>query len=639
MDNKKILEALKMQPLSEEEKAARHILGRLYGPIATCVETTRNGRLYNRELWEKALKDEIFNETVATKSLFLELGHPADREETDMSKVCAIIPECPKIIGDELYAYVDILDTANGRILKTLCDYGFVPGISSRGSGDVMPNNEVDPETFFLQTWDIVQLPAVKKARLSVCESLDRKNMKLKKALVESLQKANDEDKAIMKETLDNLDIDIEDTAAEDTNIKITVGEAASVSDAELYATPVFDEALTEEADEVAVEDTEEAADEVTTEEEPVEEVEETTDEVEIEEETEEEVETIAAEEGSMTVGQFLDGFKDMDTEMPITINSVELDGKTYETDLEFEVKDGELFVNVSCVASEEETEETSEEDNTEEETEDATEETEVEETVDETEEAVDDGDDEVVESMKALVRQNSALAEEVKTLKKQNAETKTAGDARVNELQEELDKYKAAFAKVSAVASRSKKSVAELQEQLTVKDTKINQLTEANTRLSETVECATTEKDDKVEELKEKLAEMQKENDETISALKEELNKTKKLVTDRTNIAKAYKAKLQESVQKYINFRASMLGVKSVDITNRLNESYTFADIDAVCEDLLTANTNISRLPINSGRVTTRINESAKPKKTAPVNEWSYEVDDTLLELAGLKK
>ena len=38
-------------------------------------------------------------------------------------------------------------------------------------------------------------------------------------------------------------------------------------------------------------------------------------------------------------------------------------------------------------------------------------------------------------------------------------------------------------------------------------------------------------------------------------------------------------------------------------------------------------------------GRVTTRINESAKPKKTAPVNEWSYEVDDTLLELAGLKK
>jgi len=48
--NKQILETLKMQPLSEEEKASRHILGRLYGPIATSLESTRNGRKYNAEL-------------------------------------------------------------------------------------------------------------------------------------------------------------------------------------------------------------------------------------------------------------------------------------------------------------------------------------------------------------------------------------------------------------------------------------------------------------------------------------------------------------------------------------------------------------------------------------------------------------
>ncbi len=50
MDNNRILEALKMQPLSEEEKASRHILGRLYGPIATSKESTRNGRKYNGQL-------------------------------------------------------------------------------------------------------------------------------------------------------------------------------------------------------------------------------------------------------------------------------------------------------------------------------------------------------------------------------------------------------------------------------------------------------------------------------------------------------------------------------------------------------------------------------------------------------------
>ena len=46
----RILEALQMQPLSDEEKASRHILARLYGPIATTKEKTRNGRGYNKDL-------------------------------------------------------------------------------------------------------------------------------------------------------------------------------------------------------------------------------------------------------------------------------------------------------------------------------------------------------------------------------------------------------------------------------------------------------------------------------------------------------------------------------------------------------------------------------------------------------------
>lgn len=214
-DNKQIIEALHMQPLSESDKQSRHILGRLYGPIATCTEATRNGRKYNRELWENALNDDVFREKVRNKSLFLELGHPNNREETDMTKVCACIPEMPKIVGDDLYAYVDILDTDNGRLLKTLCDYGFVPGISSRGSGDIMDNDEVDPDTFFLETWDIVQLPAVKKARLQIAEGLDNNRLKLRKALTESINSADAKGKVIMKEALDNLDIKLDDKSSE----------------------------------------------------------------------------------------------------------------------------------------------------------------------------------------------------------------------------------------------------------------------------------------------------------------------------------------------------------------------------------------------------------------------------------------
>lgn len=217
MNNKYIIETLSIQPLTEEEKSSRHILGRLYGPIATCKESTRNGRRYNKDLWEKALSDEIFQEKLNTKSLFLELGHPTDREETDMEKVCACIPEMPKIVNDELIAYVDILDTVNGRLLKTLCDYGFVPGISSRGTGEVV-GDEVDPETFYLETWDIVQTPAVKGARLSMAESLHNNKSNLNKALCESLNSASEEDRKVMEKTLQELNIKVEEEDKEKEN-------------------------------------------------------------------------------------------------------------------------------------------------------------------------------------------------------------------------------------------------------------------------------------------------------------------------------------------------------------------------------------------------------------------------------------
>ena len=206
-----VLETLQVQPLSEEEKASKHILKRLAGPIASCNEGTRNGRKYNRELWETALNDDIFKEKVATKSLFLELGHPADRDETDMEKVCACIPEMPKIVDGDLYAVIDVLDSPNGRLLNNLIDYGFVPGISSRGTGDVMANNEVDPNTFFLETWDIVQTPALKKARLAVTEGIDKNAensaLNLNRALTESLEGASEKDKTIMEEAAKNLGI------------------------------------------------------------------------------------------------------------------------------------------------------------------------------------------------------------------------------------------------------------------------------------------------------------------------------------------------------------------------------------------------------------------------------------------------
>ena len=655
--NRKILEALQMQPLSEEEMTARHILGRMYGPIASCVESTRNTRLYNRELWEKALQDEIFLEKVATKALFLELGHPADREETDMKQTCACIPEVPKIVGDDLCAYVDILDTPNGRLLKTLVDYGFVPGISSRGSGDVMDNNQVDPETFFLETWDIVQLPAVKKARLNICESLDSEGLKLKKALTESYMAAKEEDKDTMKKALENLNITLDDTIL---NEKFEPVDYSGVTVDEL---PMWDpdsansltensdeETLTEEmpADEDADEETSEA--DVDTEE-PSEEIsdEETSEEsTDAEELAEDELAEETPDDGTVDVtgegeadvnniGDMVELLQEFDDDMPVEFELTQTDGETVPVDNIEHFYDEEqevLVFNVkSCDLDEESSDDT--DSNIEQETEDETP-VETIEQVDDTEESAEDnGDEEVIESLKEMVRQKEALETEVSDLRK----AKSVGDAKEQELQEKLQRYRTAFKTTSAEAAK----VPELE-------AKVKELTEKLTQSQNTVKTL-TEKVNKAQQLKESI-EGNKANErrltEEVSKLTEKsktleakLEGQTKVYTEklqeRTDLAKAYKARYIETLNKYVKSKADMLGVAPSEITSRLNESYTLKDVDAVCDKILDSTVNFSRLPI-SGRTKTsaRISESISKHRNS-----SYDDDDLsdLYELAGLKK
>ena len=597
----RILEALQMQPLSEEEKASRHILGRLYGPIATTKEKTRNGRGYNKELWEKALSDEIFREKIANKSLFLELGHPLDREETDMEKVCACIPEMPKIVDGDLYAYVDILDTNNGRLLKTLCDYGFVPGISSRGSGDIMSNDEVDPETFFLETWDIVQLPAVKKARLAVCESLGSKTLTM--ALRESLEKASDEERAEMKETLDKLNISLEEEADSEEEVE-------------------------------EVEETEEVSDEAT--EEPAEEeAEDTADEEEIEEVSEEDFEKLDVNTVGDLIAVLQEYPEDLSLEFkPIVIEDQELQVNALDWD---DSEEGKLVVEVNYNLPEEEDNKLPEDENPEVDVEvSSDEEPAPEEEVEESEEAVDDGEDEVFESLKEMVRQKDELEKEVRDLKNQ----KTVSDAEVKGLQEQLDRYKTGFMRVSELASKSTaldKEVKSLKEQLESKDSTISDL-QTKIRTHTSLTESTNADKAKVKTLTERLVAVQTEAEKTEETLRGQLTESKKAAQHNASVAKKYKERCNALVERYIATKAGMLGVRPTDITSRLTENYTLDDIDKVCDDLLDMGRPAFGLGLGKPKVT--INESKVPtKKVKSVDPNNgYDIDDDLLILAGLK-
>ena len=187
------------------------ILGVLEGPCADIFNPTRNERQYDEELWERVFEDEIINEYFNCGGILGELDHPADRTETDTSKVAVCMPEKPKKGKDgKLYAKFDILDTPNGRIVHTLAKYGYKLGVSSRGNGDVYEafdgKEHVDPTSFELKAFDIVLLPAVKAARLKLKESVGNKTFK--QAIRESLERSKPEERAIMVQTLNNLKID-----------------------------------------------------------------------------------------------------------------------------------------------------------------------------------------------------------------------------------------------------------------------------------------------------------------------------------------------------------------------------------------------------------------------------------------------
>jgi hypothetical protein len=643
----RILEALQVQPLSEEEKASRHILGRLYGPIATCVESTRNGRLYNRPLWEKALADEIFLEKVATKALFLELGHPEDREETDMKQACACIPEVPKIVDNDLYAYIDILDTPNGRLLKTLVDYGFVPGISSRGSGDVMENDEVDPETFFLETWDIVQLPAVRKARLNICESLDSENIKLKKALAESYKAAGEEEKDTMKKALENLNIDIDKELAEEPNKDSEQLKEASkkiLTADDIPWDPEIENSLTEDTEDEDVEDFEEveSTEETTEETEDADGIEEVEDPSEEAEEAEETAEEDEAATDLNTVADAIEMLQEHDPETKIEFEPVVIDGEEYPIEnLDSFVNDDDtLVIGVDCgepeTTDEEASEETADDIDSQSEEDNSEDEEIISDDAENADSAEDNGDDEVIESLKEMIRQKEALENENKDLRK----AKAVGDAKVDELQESLNRYKKAFAKASAVASKVntyKTQITELNEQLAQSKDTIDTLTEQVNNGTQQLKESVDKNANKVKTLTEEVNTLNKKSEALEAKLQSQNTQYTKKLQERTEIAKSYKARFIETLTKYVESKASMLGIQPSEITSRLNENYSLADVDAVCEQILDSTVNYGRLPFGRmNKASARITESVSTKRTAL--DAGYEVDDSLLELAGLK-
>ena len=334
------------------------------------------------------------------------------------------------------------------------------------------------------------------------------------------------------------------------------------------------------------------------------------------------------------TVKEITDAFKGLDKDAVVKVLPVEIDNKEMNINLYFDKTDEDnLVIGGNIVPIEDDENIDADDSNDEDTSADA-------EVAAET--ATDDGEDGVIEGLKEAIRQKNLLDSEVKSLRSE----KTVSDAKVLQLTEELNKYKSAFARTSELAAQAKEATKlseSLKAELSQKNAKIARLEAKNTsnnNLTESINAQST----KVKTLTEKLNNMQAEFDKEKATLNEQLGQYKKAFAERTNIAKQYKEKFNSVITRYVESKAHMLGVKPTEITSRLPKNYTIDDVDTACDNILTESVNTNKLPFGLARnsqtkTQVKINESKiSETRNTSNSDCGYEIDDSFLELAGLK-
>lgn len=181
---KKILVDKHIAKFEEVESSKRPgVLATIRGAV-TGWKPNRNGRTYSRELWVKALDSDYVREQVALKHFVGEADHPEERLEPIIKEMSHSITDFEFVDNNqEVWATIDILDTPNGHLLKTLLDYSGSLSFSTRGSGDVMENGEVDPDTYQLFAIDAVLRPSYPTATVTALAESEEMKLTDKQAL------------------------------------------------------------------------------------------------------------------------------------------------------------------------------------------------------------------------------------------------------------------------------------------------------------------------------------------------------------------------------------------------------------------------------------------------------------------------
>jgi hypothetical protein len=154
-----------------------------------------------------------------------------------------------------------------------------------------------------------------------------------------------------------------------------------------------------------------------------------------------------------------------------------------------------------------------------------------------------------------------------------------------------------------------------------------------------------------RVKGLTEDLRKSKSESASAIRALKEsaedakkdsaiKISECEKKVSRANSLVEKYRTVAKAAVDKYIESQAIRIGVKPVEIRNKLQEGYSFNDIDSICEGLQDYKISISKLPFDTAREAKKVRMTVTESKETiiPASGLDDDIDDSLKGLAGIK-
>lgn len=132
----------------------------IHGPFMQCETVNRNGRMYPRNIMERAVNKYI-EELVSKNRAVGTLGHE-DSPKISENKISHLITEL-KFNGNDVLGKAKVLDTASGKELQALISGGVSFGCSSRALGSLKEGQngiKIVQDDFVISCVDAVLSPS-----------------------------------------------------------------------------------------------------------------------------------------------------------------------------------------------------------------------------------------------------------------------------------------------------------------------------------------------------------------------------------------------------------------------------------------------------------------------------------------------